>query len=156
MLDESTVLALIDEETGLLSLEPIDMELQSILEGNIADSRFEGTSLCCISHRLTIDNQITIYRFTFGLSLLTRLSLITQCGLRLVIDVANLSTGHTNQILSQRLTNVVDTCRVSLHHSGVGIDIDNQSRQSIAFAMDEAISIVVVANQAKSLTQFIG
>ena len=81
MLDESTVLALIDEETGLLPLEPIDMELQTILEGHIADGGFEGTSLCYISHRLTIDDQITIYRFTFSLSLLTCLSLITQRGL---------------------------------------------------------------------------
>ena len=50
----------------------------------------------------------------------------------------------------------MDTSSVGLHHSRVGIDIDNQSRQSIAFAMDEAVSIVVIANQAKSLTQLIG
>ena len=125
MLDERTVLTLIDEETGLLSLEPIDMELQSILKSHVADSLFECTTLSRICDRFAIDNQIAIHRTAFGLSLLTCLSLITQGGLRLVIDVVNLSTRYTNQILGQFLTYVVNTCCVGLHHSRMGIDIDD-------------------------------
>ena len=75
LLDQGTVLALIDEEASLLTLEPIDMKLQSILDCHIADRCFECLAFLSVFNLLSFDYQVAIHSV---FSCLSSLRLIAQ------------------------------------------------------------------------------
>ena len=153
LLNQGTVLTLINEETCLLSLEPIDMKLQSILDSHIADRCFECLAFLSVFDLLAIDDQVAIHS-VFGC--LSSLRLIAQRSLRLVIHIADIGTCHTHQVFGQGLADVVDSLGMSLHDSRAVIDIYDESWQSVAFSMHKAEGIVVGTDQTERLTQVVG
>ena len=91
-LEQGAVLALIDEEASLLASEPVDMELESVLD-------------CDIGVELT--NEILI--------LGVEMSFIGQCGLALVVNIADNPRRQIDQSLSDALAREV-------HAWGEGLD----------------------------------
>ena len=116
MLEQGSVLALVDEEPGLLTLEPVDMKLQSVLNGYVIFGR-------------TIDEAV----------LLTEIGLEGQRRLTLIIYGMKIIAHNIDKGLGNSLTTDVHPHAVSLHHGGIAIDIDYQSGEIVALAMNEAV-----------------
>ena len=127
-LEQGAVLALIDEEASLLASEPVDMELESVLD-------------CDIGVELT--NEILI--------LGVEMSFIGQCGLALVVNIADNPRRQIDQCLRDALAREVHAWRVGLDDGCAAIDVDDQSGQEVALTMDEAEGVVVGAHQPEGL-----
>ena len=120
MLKQRTVLTLIDEETGLLTTQPVDMELQSILHSHIIGITAQDKAI-----------------------LLAQVGLIRQGGLTLIIDILQLIAHHLFQSLGNLHAANVHAHTVSLHHGSRTIAVDNQSGQVISLAMHQSIGVVI-------------
>ena len=128
MLQQTAVLALIDKETGLLPLEPIDMEAEPVLQGLVG---------------LHVADDVVVYR--------VEVSLVGQGGLALVIHVAHDAVRQLGQGLGNHVAGKVHAGRMGLHDGGGAVDIDHQSWQEISLAMHEAKGVVVLALQPQGL-----
>ena len=120
MLEQGAVLTLIYEETGLLTAQPIDMELQSVLHSHIISIATQDEAI-----------------------LLAQVCLVWQGGLALVVDVLQLVAHHLLQRLGNLHTAYMHTHTVSLHHGSRTIAVDNETRQVISLAMHQSIGVVV-------------
>ncbi len=120
MLQQGAVLTLVYEETGLLTAQPVDMELQSVLHSHIIGITTQDEAI-----------------------LLTQVCLVWQGGLTLIVDVLQLFAHHLLQGLGYLHTADVHTHAVSLHDGSSTIAVDNESWQVISLAMHQSIGIVV-------------
>ena len=127
MLQQAAVLALVDKEARLLSLEPVDVEAQAVLQGLVG---------------LHVPDDVIVHRVEVGH--------IGQGGLALVIDVVH--TRQFGQCLGNGVAGKVHAGRVGLHHGRGAIDVDYQARQEIALAVYQTVGVVVVALQSQCLT----
>ena len=117
-LQESTVLTLVNEETGLLASQPVDIEHQSILYSRIIiRAAIEEAVLHIIHER--------------------------QRGLALVIHILNTGTHHTHQLLGYLHTTEVHADAMSLHDGSLTVNIDDKPRQMVALAVNETIGVVL-------------
>ena len=121
-LQQRTVFTLVYKETGLLSLQPVDVEVQTIFGSYVV-----GASTF----------QETVLGIEVGLE--------RQGIFRLVVNVVNLVTHHLGQRFGYGHALQVHTGRVGLHHGGAGIDVDDQSGQVVAFTMYQPVGVVIGA-----------
>ena len=136
MAHQLTVTTLIEEETRLLTLLPIYEELLAIL---LYDVRLmvgvaPDISIDCIQPRLE----------GYGLRTLVVDSLQSLS----ISRTQSLSNGHTRKI---------HTHRVALHHSRAIVDIDNESRQRITFAVNKAVAVGLgIIGKVERATHIVG
>ena len=100
-LKQGTVLALVNEEPGLLTTEPVDIEAQTVLYGDIV---------------IATAQEEAILGFHKG-----------EGGLALIIDILNATLHHLGQSLGNSMTRNVHTNAMGLHHGCLVVDINNQS-----------------------------
>ena len=127
MLQQTAVLALIDKESGLLSLEPIDVEAQTVFQ------RLVG---------LHVSDDVIIHGVEVGL--------VGKGSLALVIDVAH--ARQLDQCLGDDVAGKVHAGRVGLHHGRGAINVHHQAWQEVALAVHEAVGVVVLALQPQGLS----
>ena len=129
-LEQVAVLALVDEEAGLLTLQPVDMEVQAVLHSHVA------------AHR-TIDEAI----------LVLHIRLKRQRCLAFVVNVLDLALRSLHESLAYLMANEVHTHAVSLHNRGVAIAVDYETGEIVALAVNKTERIVVLtAYESDSLT----
>lgn len=122
------VVALVDEEARLLALEPVDVELDAVLESNV---------LCwqSVSFRRRADvaatNEPSFLLARDG-------GLKGESRLALVVDVLHKATCSLYKFFGYVLTADVHADAMSLHDGGVAVDVDDETRQTVALAVDEA------------------
>lgn len=116
VLEQGPVLALVDEEPCLLTLEPVDVELQSVLNGYVILGR-------------AVDEAV----------FLTEIGLEGQCRLTFIINGMKIIAHNIDKGFGNSLTTDVHPHAVSLHHGGIAIDIDYQSGEIVTLAMNEAV-----------------
>ena len=75
------------------------------------------------------------------------MSLIGQSGFAFVVDILDGQPGQLGKSAGNAATHKVDAGSVSLHHCGVAVDVNYQTRQIVAFAVNQAESVVVRPNQ---------
>ena len=119
MLEQRTVVALIDEETGLLSLQPIDMELKSVFESYIVIAAANDESV-----------------------LLTKVGLEGKGGLTLVIHILHPLAHHLDELLGNALALEMYAYAMCLHHGSGSIYVDDETRNIVTLAMHESICVV--------------
>ena len=117
-LKQTAVLTLVNEETCLLSLEPVNVKAQPVLHGNI------GMALAQQEAVTAIDG-----------------SLDGQCGLALIVDRVQALAHHQLQGNGYLLTADVHAHAVCLHDSSLAIHIYHQSGQQVALAMHQSVGI---------------
>ena len=120
MLKERTIVALVNEEPGLLSLKPIDVELESVFERDIVLAAADDESV-----------------------LLFETSLEGQCCLAFVIDVLDPVAHHNDELRGYTVTFNMYAHAMRLHYGSLAIDIDDKSRHVVALAVYEAVCVVV-------------
>ena len=120
MLQERAVLSLIDEEAGLLSAKPIDMEAKPVLRGQVLVGGAAQDKLV----------------------LLAKVGLEGQGGLALVIDMLQAVAHHFLQRLGNGHAADVHTDAVGLHDGCLAIAVDDQSGEVVALAVYEAVGRV--------------
>ncbi len=76
---------------------------------------------------------------------------VGQGGLGFVVDVAYASSGQCDQTAGDDVAREVHARRVGLDHCCRTVDVNDESGQEIAFAVDEAEGIVVGAYQSERL-----
>ncbi len=128
-LEQGAVLTLVNEETGLLTAEPVDVELQAVLEGDVSVIR---------------PDKILVLGVEVGL--------VREGRLRLVVDIADTRLGQRCQGLRNLAAHEVHARRMGLDHGRVAIDVDDQTRKEIALAVNEAERVVVLADEAEGLS----
>ena len=139
-LDECAVLALVDEEAGLLPAQPVDTELQAVLH---------GPELFCVGNRrLGVGYQVAHFVSQDG-------RLEGQGVVGLIIDVFDLWNAGDDG-LRDSLATTVHADGVRLHDGRIGIDVDDESRQEITFTMDEPVGVVVGSDESQRLPYGIG
>ena len=134
-LQKRTVLALVDEETGLLALLPVDVEAQAVLERGF---------LIVTAHEVAI--------------LAAQVRFVGQGCLRFIIDILKPVAQDLFQCLGDLVTGVVHPDRVRLHDRRMGVKVDDEPRQVISLTVDEAEGVVPlrVGGQSQCLTERIG
>ena len=118
-LEQRAVLALVNEESCFLSLKPIDVELQSVLHRDVVVTPPD-------------DESVLLSEFCF----------IWQCCLAFVIDVLYAVASYVNEAARDVGAFLMDAYTMSLHDGGVSIHVNDESRQVVAFAVDEAVGVV--------------
>ena len=114
------ILALVDEEARFLALEPVDMELQSVLYGYVIIT-------------LTKDEAI----------LLTQGSLKGKGCLALVVNSLQVVAHNSFQGLGNLHATDMHTYAVGLHNGILSVDINDKARQVIALAMNQTVHIII-------------
>ena len=117
-LEQGTVLALIDEEARLLATKPVDMEHQPILDGGVIAVATDEEAVFHLIHKW-------------------------QGGLALVIDIRNAPLHHLLQLLGNAHTGEMHANAMGLHDCRLSIDIDHQSGQVVALAMNQSVGGIV-------------
>ena len=129
-LEQVAVLALVDEEAGLLSFQPVDVEVQAVLHSHVA------------AHRAVNEAVLVLY-----------VCLKRERCLALVVDVLYLAFGSSHKSLAYLMANEVHTNAVCLHDCGVAIAVDDETGEVVALAVHKAERIVVLsADESDSLT----
>ena len=116
VLEQRTVLTMVNEEAGLLSAQPVNIEQQTILDSNIIRTA-------------TIEK--AVLRLHIG-----------QRRLALIVDIFYAITHHGNELFGYLFAAEVHPDAMCLHDSGFSVDINNESGQMVTFAMDEAVGVV--------------
>ena len=116
--EQGTIFALVDEETGLLTSEPVDIELQTVLKGDIIVGTAIDKAILHIVHK-------------------------GQRGLALVIDILQTMAHDLDQLGGNGLAAKMHADAVGLHDGSMAIDIDDESWQQVALTMNEAVGVVV-------------
>ena len=125
-----TVITLVHKEACLLSLQPIDMKFESVFPCNIV---------------IAFSPQEAI--------LLSELGFERKCCFALVIDGFKVITHNFLEGICQIVTADMHSDAMGLHDGCRTIDIHNQSRQVITFAMYKTIDVVILpTSNAYSLT----
>ncbi len=130
MLEQRTVVALVDKESGLLSFKPIDIEFETVFYGYIS---------------LESSYYIIVYR--------VEACLVGECGFRFVIHILNAGPGKFSEGFSYDVACIVHSRGVSLEHSCVAIYIYHTSWQEVALTVHEAECGVVRAYQSETFAQ---
>ena len=118
-LHEGTVVALVDEEACLLSLEPVDVEGQSVLVGNVVAALAPEEAV-----------------------LLSELSLEGERCLTFIIDGLELLAEDLPECFCYLMATDMHADAVSLHDCRCAIDVDDKPGQIVAFAMNQPIGVV--------------
>ena len=126
-LEQQTVVALVDEEAGLLAAEPVDIEQQSVLHRRI----IVAAAIDEITQRAIVGCADFIVAHLSG-----------QRGFTLIIDMGDTTVHHLDKLAGNGLAAEVHADAMGLHDSRLAIDIDDQSGQHIALAMHKAIGVV--------------
>lgn len=133
-LEKGAVLALIDEEACLLTAHPVDMEAETVLEGDVLGE---------------VTQEIAI--------LVVEIGLVGQGGFALIVDVLDNAAQHVGEGFGNGVATDVHAHRVSLHDGRVAVDVNNEARQAVAFAMDETETVCLgVAGEADATTHIVG
>ena len=119
-LQQGAVLALVHEEARLLSLQPVDVELQSILHSHVVGAA-------------------SLQEAVFGVEV----GLEGQGRFRFIIDVVHLAVHHLGQRFGYRHAVQVHAGRVGLHHGRASIHVDDEARQVVALAVHQSVGVVV-------------
>ena len=117
-LKQRTVITLVYKESRLLSTKPVYIELQAVLKGHIIIRTAINKAVLHIFHK-------------------------RQRGLALVVHVVYTLTHYFYKLLGYLLATQVHTDAVCLHNRRAVVNIDNQSGQIVALAVNESISIVL-------------
>ena len=135
MFKERTVLALVDEESGFLSFQPVNMKQQSVFHCHIFCASSKQESVFC--------------RFQVGFK---RKGCFT-----LIINILHHVAHNLLQCRSYLMAIHMHTCRVSLHNGSMVIKVDNQSRQIVSLTMNQTACIVsLIANQLQRNSKVTG
>ena len=130
MLHKCTVVSLVHEEARLLTFQPVNVELQSILASNVI---------------MTLSKEKTI--------LLTKLSFEGKGCLALVVDSLQTLAHDLLQSLSQLHSADMHTNTMCLHDSCPAIDVYHQARQVVSLAMNQTENIIICsANHSNGLS----
>ena len=121
-LQQGAVLALVHEEARLLPLQPVDVEVQSILRGYVVGAA-------------------SLQEAVFGVEV----GLEGQGRFRFIIDVVHFAFHHLGQCFGYRHAVQVHAGRVGLHHGRASIHVDDEARQVVALAVHQAVGVVVFA-----------
>ena len=73
---------------------------------------------------------------------------VGQGGFRLVVNVFDETVGDVKQRVGNHVACVVHARRMGLHNGCAVVDVDHQSRQEVAFAVNETECVVVGANES--------
>ena len=122
LLEQGSVLALVDKESGLLATQPVDVELQTILGRYVA---------CVAAHDVAV---VLVY-----------VCLVGEGGVRLVVDVLYLVAKAFLDCFGNVHAVHVHAHAVCLHDSGVAVDIDDEAREVVALAVNKTVGGVVLA-----------
>ena len=132
---QMTVLTLVDKETGFLSLEPVHMEFQSVFHGDILRT-------ASLDETVLGSQQIRLER---------------QGCFRLVVNVLDYIPHHFAQSIGNFHAIDMHAGRMSLHDRRMIVNVNDQSRQVIAFSVYQTIGIVLrVTDQSQSTAQILG
>lgn len=120
VLEKRTVVALVDKETSFLTIEPVGVELESV---------FESNSFGFVANEVAVDRFDRCFErhSAFGF----------------VIYVLY-GRYDFDEEFGNDIFGIVHTNRVGLDDSSVAIDVDDKTREIVAFAVDEAVGIGVV------------
>lgn len=127
LLQEAAVVALVDEETRLLAVKPVDVEFQSVFEGDV----FFGLSA-----------EETIFLLEVGLE--------GEGGFALIIDVLDFVFAGFEQGVGNGFAVAVHTHAVSLDDGRLVENIDDEARELVALAVDKAVDAVEVGDLAQA------
>ena len=116
---QGTVLALVNEETGLLPTQPIHVEPEAVLQG-------------CVIIGTTNDEAV----------LLTKFGLEGQRGLALVEHVHDAVSHHFHQGSGNLFAADVNAHAMSLHDGCLSVAVDHQPGQVVALAMNKPVGVV--------------
>ena len=125
-----TVFTLVHEEACLLSRQPIDLEAESLFCGNL---------LVVFADEEAV--------------LLPHLCFEGESGFGFIIYVPDSSFADFDECLGNLLSFDVHSDGVSLKHGGVAIDIHHESRQSVAFSVNESEDVVAFFHQSEGATK---
>ena len=120
--EQASVVALVDEESGLLSFEPVDSEFQSVFKSDIfiaAAWSFEDEAIFP-SQEVSLE-----WEGRFGL----------------VVNVLDGALHHILQGFGYVEPAEMHPGRVGLHDGGLAVDVNDKSRQVVAFSVNEAVSV---------------
>ena len=132
MFEKGTVVTLIDKEACFLTFEPIDVEEKAVLHCHILCAASEEESVLC--------------RFEIGLE--------RECGLTLIIYVADGVAHHFLECLGYLVTIDVHSGRVCLHDGCMVVEIDDKAGKIVTFAVYKAAGIVgFCSDKTESLTE---
>ena len=131
--EQTAVVPLVNEEARLLSSEPIDVELQTVLHRHVVGVASEQETV-----------------------LLSEFCLVGKGGLRLIEDVLERIAHHCLECLGDDVPVEVHANGVCLHHSSVAIDVNHQSRQVVALTMHETIGVVVLTRHTDAVSHILG
>ena len=127
-LEQGAVVALVEEEAGLLPLHPVDVEAEAVLQGDVAVEAAHEILVLGIEPRL-----------------------IRQGRLALVVDIADAGAGKTGEGVGDLEAREMHAGAVGLHHGGVGVDVDHEPGEEITLAVHKAVGVVVGADEAEGL-----
>ena len=116
LLQQQAVFALVDEEARLLATQPVDIELQSVLQSHVV---------------VAAAIEETILKFHIG-----------QRGLAFVVDMLQPLSHHLHQLDGYLLATQVHTNAVGLHHGRLSVHVDDESGQVVALAVNQAVGVV--------------
>lgn len=132
--EQAAVFALVDKESGFLSFEPIDIEFQAVLQGD----EIVGGAV-----------QVTVVRVDGGFE--------GKGGFRFIVYGGELPAHHFEEGFGYDFTLEVHAYGVELGDGHSGVDVDDQSRQVVAFAVNETVNVVVrVSDKPDSPAQGVG
>ena len=104
LFEQASVVSLVHEKSRFLAFEPVNVEFQTILKGDI---------LFCVATQEAI--------------FLLEISFVGECRLTLVVDVAHRSVGCFEQRVGNGLAVAVHPHRVGLHHRRFAKNVDDQT-----------------------------
>ena len=119
-LNQTAVITLIHKESCLLTFQPVDMELKTILHGNIVVARAIYESI-----------------------LLSKSCLERKGGLTLVIDGFKLISHYLAQGFGNVMTVLMHAHAMSLHYGILGVNVNDKAGKIVALAMHKTVGVVV-------------
>lgn len=132
--EQAAVFALVDKESGFLSFEPIDVEFQSVFQGD----EVVGSAV-----------EVAVVRVDGGFK--------REGGFRFVVYSVELPAHDFEQGFGYGFALEVHSYGMELGDCHSGVDVDDESRQVVSFAVNEAVYVVVrVANQPDGTAQGVG
>lgn len=120
--EERAVFALVYKEARFLSVQPVDVKLQAVFYGGIFGRLAEEVAVFVV-----------------------QVGFVWQCRLRLVVYIFYGVAHHLFERFGKGVAGKVHAGAVGLHDGGVPVYVDDESRQVVAFAMYEAVCVVLGA-----------
>ena len=129
LFQQTSVLALVNKEAGLLSLHPINLKLQAVLLG----------------HRVGITAKQVA---RLGINFLHK----GQCLVALIVHILQFLRHQPHQSIGNIVTSTMHAHTVSLHHGSISIDVDNQSGQPVTLTVHQSEGFVIISHQPQTAT----